>query len=82
MNTQGGHLGTVARNTLIALFLVVELVTALRTNAPDAFKRWLFRGVQDPWGQLRRSGLRSLLWQLSDDFQDLANCACKTCRIE
>ena len=31
----------------IALFLLNELVSALRTNDPDTFKRWLRGGVQD-----------------------------------
>ena len=33
--------------TRIALFLLGELVTALRANAPDTFKRWLSGGVKD-----------------------------------
>ena len=33
--------------THIALFLIGELVAALRANDPDAFKCWLFGGVQD-----------------------------------
>ena len=35
------------RDTRIALFLMGELVTALRANDPDAFKCWLSGGVQD-----------------------------------
>ncbi|GCE65924.1 hypothetical protein OMCYN_01870 [cyanobiont of Ornithocercus magnificus] len=35
------------RDTHIALFLMGELVAALRANDPDAFKRWLSGGVQD-----------------------------------
>ena len=35
------------RNTRIALFLLGELVAALRTNDPDLFKRWLSGGMQD-----------------------------------
>ncbi len=35
------------RDTRIALFLLRELVTALRANDPDLFKRWLSGGVQD-----------------------------------
>ena len=31
----------------IALVLMGELVTALRANAPDLFKRWLYGGIQD-----------------------------------
>jgi len=31
----------------IALVLMAELVTALRANAPDLFKRWLYGGIQD-----------------------------------
>ena len=31
----------------IALFLPNELVSALRANNPDTFKRWLCGGVQD-----------------------------------
>ena len=33
--------------TRIALFLLNELVSALRANDPDLFKRWLCGGVQD-----------------------------------
>ena len=35
-------------DTRIALFLMGELVGALRANDPDLFKRWLSGGVQDP----------------------------------
>ena len=31
----------------IALFLLRELVTALRANDPDTFKRWLYGGIDD-----------------------------------
>ena len=34
-------------DTRIALFLMGELVAALRANDPDLFKRWLLGGVQD-----------------------------------
>ena len=34
-------------DTRIALFLMRELVAALRANDPDLFKRWLSGGVQD-----------------------------------
>ena len=34
-------------DTRIALFLMGELVAALRTNNPDLFKRWLSGGIQD-----------------------------------
>ena len=34
-------------DTRIALFLLGELVSALRANDPDLFKRWLSGGVQD-----------------------------------
>ena len=33
--------------TRIALFLLGELVAALRSNSPDAFKCWLSGGVQE-----------------------------------
>ena len=33
--------------TLIALFLLNELISALRANDPDTFKCWLCGGVQD-----------------------------------
>ena len=29
------------------LFLLAELVAALRANDPDRFKRWLYGGIQD-----------------------------------
>ncbi len=35
------------RNTLIALFLIGELVAALRANHSDLFKRWLYGGIED-----------------------------------
>ena len=35
------------RDTRIALFLMGELVAALRANDPDLFKRWLYGGIQD-----------------------------------
>ena len=35
------------RNTRIAFFLTGELVAALRENAPDLFKRWLYGGIED-----------------------------------
>ena len=33
--------------SLLALFLLNELVSALRANDPDTFKRWLRGGVED-----------------------------------
>ena len=35
------------RDTRIALFLMGELVAALRANDPDLFMRWLSGGVKD-----------------------------------
>ena len=35
------------RDNCIALFLMGELVAALRANAPDMFKRWLYGGIED-----------------------------------
>ena len=35
------------RDTRIALFMMGELVAALRANAPDLFKRWLYGGIED-----------------------------------
>ena len=35
------------RDTRIALFLMGELVAALRANDPDLFKRWLSGGIDD-----------------------------------
>ena len=35
------------QDTRIALFLLGELVSAIRANDPDLFKRWLSGGVQD-----------------------------------
>ena len=31
----------------ISLFLLAELVAALRANDPDLFKRWLYGGIED-----------------------------------
>ena len=35
------------RDTRITLFLLAELVAALRANDPDLFKRWLYGGIED-----------------------------------
>ena len=43
--------------TRIALLLLGELVTALRANDPDTFKRWLAGGVED----LGRQAVEALL---------------------
>ena len=37
------------QDTRIALFLMGELIAALRANDPDLFKRWLFGWVQVLW---------------------------------
>ena len=34
-------------DTRIALFLMGELVAALRANDSDLFKRWLYGGIED-----------------------------------
>ena len=53
----------------IALVLMGELVTALRANAPDLFKRCLYGGVQDPG----KPAVTSLLTQEdADRLMDLA----------
>ena len=44
-------------DTRIALFLMGELVAALRTNDPDLFKRWLYGGIED----LREPAVTELL---------------------
>ena len=35
------------QDTRIALFLMGELVAALRANDPDVFRQWLSGGIQD-----------------------------------
>ena len=35
------------QDTRITLFLLAELVAALRANDPDLFRRWLNGGIQD-----------------------------------
>jgi len=35
------------QDTRITLFLLAELVAALRAKDPDLFKRWLNGGIQD-----------------------------------
>ena len=49
-------------DTRMALFLMGELVAALRANAPDLFKRWLSVGLHD----LREPVVEELLlgWNL------------------
>ena len=36
-----------SQDTRIALFLMGELVAALRANDSELFKRWLYSGIQD-----------------------------------
>ena len=52
------------RDTCIALFLMGELVAALRANDLDLFKRWLSGGVQD----LREPVVVELLLEWLDPF--------------
>ena len=35
------------QDTRIAVFLLGKLDSALRANAPDLFKRWLYGGIED-----------------------------------
>ncbi len=44
--------------TRIALFLLNELVSALRANDPETFKRWLRGGLED----LGKPAVEELLW--------------------
>ena len=46
-NTQSSHVCPMTSDTRIALYLMGELVAALRANDPDLFKRWLSGGIQD-----------------------------------
>ena len=50
--------------TRIALFLLNELVSALRANDPDTFKRWLRGGVED----LGKPAVEELLLEWLDPF--------------
>jgi len=50
------------RDNRIALFLIGELVAALRANDPDAFKRWLSGGVQDLGGPVEEELLLDWLY--------------------
>lgn len=52
------------RDTRIALFLMGELIYALRANDPDAFSQWLSGGVQD----LGEAVLEELLLDWLDSF--------------
>ena len=52
------------RDTRIALFLMGELVAALRANDPDTFKRWLYGGIED----LRELAMAELLLDWIDPF--------------
>ena len=48
--------------TRIALFLVVELLAALRATDPDTFKQWIAGGVAD-LGEPARAGAAGRLVQ-------------------
>ena len=52
------------RHTHIALFLMGELVAALRANDPDLFKRWLHGGNED----LGEPAVTELLLDCLDPF--------------
>ena len=52
------------RDTRIALFLMRELVAALRDNDPDLFKRWLSGGIED----LGEPAVTELLLDWLDSF--------------
>ena len=54
-----------SQDTRIALFLLGELVAALRTNDPDLFKRCLYGGIQD----LREPAVTELLLDWLYPFQ-------------
>ena len=51
-------------DTRIALFLMGELVAALRANGTDLFKRWLSGGIQD----LGETAVTELLLDWLDPF--------------
>ncbi len=52
------------QDTCIALFLLGELVTAVRANDPGTFKQWLYGGIQD----LREPAVTELLLDWLDPF--------------
>ena len=52
------------RDTRIALFLIGELVAALRANDSDLFKRWLYGGIED----LGETAVTELLLDWLDPF--------------
>ena len=56
------------RDTRIALFLMGELVAALRTNEPDLLKRWLYGGIED----LGEPAVTELLLDWLDPFLTVA----------
>jgi len=52
------------QDTRITLFLLAELVAALRANDPDTFKRWLYGGIED----LGEPAVTELLLDWPDPF--------------
>ena len=46
-NTSGSHNCTMSFETQMHLLLLSELVSALRANDSDTFRRWLSGGIQD-----------------------------------
>ena len=52
------------QDTSITLFLLAELVAALRANDPDTFKRWLYGGIED----LGEPAVTELLLDWPDPF--------------
>ena len=53
-----------SQDTRIALFLMRELLAALRANDPDLFKRWLYGCIQD----LGEPAVTELLLDWLDSF--------------
>ena len=52
------------QDTRITLFLLAELVSPLKANDPDTFKRWLYGGIQD----LGEAAVTELLLDWIDPF--------------
>ena len=63
------------RDTRIALFLIGELIAALRANDSDLFRQWLAGGIQDLGEEVVEELLLDWLYSfLTSEEQDKLTC--------
>ena len=61
------------QDTRIALFLLAELVAALRANDPDLFKRWLYGGAKSFGEHIVAEQMDGVATGISHVFTDIGS---------